>query len=364
MRVLLLWPSHSNSTWNTAWFYSRALKRLGVKTANFIYSQEIILQNLAINAFRGTENESYDGEAVLLANRLMMGYIASSLPDIVMVITGLDFCKSAWSWIEGFRKYLRRPYKVVLVYTESPYRPSEELEYAQWADYIFTNEKTFVGRLRKFQPRTWYLPQAYDDELHVPDWDAEKKYGTYFCGSGFKGRIELLSNIDWDVTGSTFTLKGMWPDIDEDSPLHKYYVEGLVPNERVVEDYHASEICLNIHRTEGELVVFERDEPNLYSRERRGFAVRDAWSMNNRACEIAAAGGFQLVDDSRGEIEEVFGDSVPTFSMNDPAQLQDLIAFYTKRPELRAKKAREAHVRIEGRTYLANTKKILNLVGG
>jgi hypothetical protein len=363
VRVLQIWPSHSNSTFNTASFCSHALKRLNVEVANFVYSQELILQNLAINAFRGTDGVSYDGEAILLSNRLMMGYVASAAPDVILIVCGLDLYKSAWKWLWDFRKNLKKPYKIVTVYTESPYRPCEELELAQYSDYVFTNERDFVGRLRQFNPRSWYLPQAYDDLIHYPE-KREKKHGSYFCGSGFLSRIDTFSQVDWDASGGGFTLKGLWPDLDESSSLWKHYKEGLVQNERVVEDYRASNICLNIHRQEGEVVVFERDTPAAYARERAVFKVSDAWSMNNRACEIAATGAFQISDDTRMETVEVFGDSVPRFSMDEPAELQELVDFYTQRPELAARLAQEARMRIDGRTYLANMKYVLTQVGG
>ena len=363
MRVLLLWPSHSNSTFNVANFYNNALHRLNVKVANFVYSQELILQNLAINAFRGTENVPYDGEAILLSNRLLMGYVASAAPDVILCVCGLDVYKSAWKWLHDFRSNLKKPYKIVTIYTESPYRPSEELELAQYSDYVFTNDRDFVGRLRKINPRSWYLPQAYDDKVHYPE-AREKKHGAYFCGSGFLSRIETFSKVDWAAAGSDFTLKGLWPDLDEDSPLWAYYKEGLVQNEQVVEDYRASNICLNIHRQEGEIVVFEKDTPTSYAKERAVFKVEDAWSMNNRTCEIAATGAFQIVDDTREEVGEVFGNSVPQFSMDDPAELQELVEFYTRRPMLAAKLADEARLRIEGRTYLANMKQVLTKLGG
>jgi len=359
----MLWPANSNSTFNTAFFFHNALKRLGVPTVDFVYSQEIIIQNLAINAFRGTKDESYEGEAIFLSNRLLMGYVASSLPDVILICTGLTFSKALLRWLHDFRKELKHPYKIVTILTESPYRPSEEIEIATWSDYVFTNERDFVGRLRKFQPRTWYLPQAYDDQIHKPE-EREKTIGAYMCGSGFKSRIDILSNIDWKATGTTLTLKGLFKDIDEESALFPYYIEGLVKNEKVVEDYQASNICLNIHRTEGSLVIYEKDLPDYYAREKRLFKVTDAFSMNNRTCEIAATGGFQIVDDTREEVAEVFGETVPRFSMNEPMELQELITYYTQHPSQRAKLAEEARLRIQGRTYLANTKKILSIVGG
>ena len=207
------------------------------------------------------------------------------------------------------------------------------------------------------------MPQAYDDQIHTPS-ASGKRYGTYFCGSGFSSRIGVLSGVDWPATGSEFTLKGLWPDLDETSPLWSHYTEGLVQNEKVVEDYRASDICLNIHRQEGKIVIFERDTPKTYARERANFKVKDAWSMNNRACEIAATGAFQITDNTRGETAEVFGDSVPRFSIDDPAELQELVAYYTRRPEQRSKLAQEARLRISGRTYLENMKRMMTFIGG
>ena len=363
MRVVQVWDSASNSTWNTSYFISRALKRLGVEVANFSYSQELILQNLAINAFRGTQDESYEGEAILLSNRLLMGYVASAMPDAIIVSTGLNLYKSAWKWLWEFRQNLKNPYKIVTLYTESPYRPSEELELAQYSDYVFTNERSFVERLQAIQPRSWYMPQAYDDLIHRPE-KRDRKYGTYFCGSGFSSRIHTLSQIDWDAAGTDFTLRGLWMDLAEDSPLRKHYIQGIVQNEEVVDDYRASEICLNLHRQEGEIVVFERDTPDSYAKEKAGFKVTDAWSMNNRACEIAATGAFQIADDTRQEMVEVFGDSVPRFNMGDPAELQELVEYYTRRPDERTKLSQEAAMRIEGRTYLGNMQQMLTIIGG
>jgi hypothetical protein len=292
-----------------------------------------------------------------------MGYVASTIPDAIIVVTGLDLMKSAWKWLHDFRRELRHPYKIVTIFTESPYRPSEELELATWSDYVYTNDLAFASRLRKIQPRTWYLPQAYDDKIHTPK-EMPHKYGTYMCGSGFKSRLDLLGKIDWEATGSTFTLRGLWPDITEGTALFPYYHEGLVKNEDVVDDYRASDICLNLHRQEGEMVVFERDLPNSYSKEKRSFPITEAYSMNNRTCEIAAAGGFQIVDDSRAEVAEVFGDSVPRFGIKNPGELQEMITFYAPRPEQRAKLSQEARMRIKGRTYLANVRQILSCIGG
>lgn len=356
-RMLMAWPGHSSSTYSVSRHYSQAFKDLGVEVADFLYHNELIFQNEAINVIRGTKGVQYEGEAIYLATQMLMGKLVRVLPDYVVVVTGLALWKDVWHNLLDLRREFKRPYRIVLILTESPYRPNEELELANWADWIFSNERTFVPRLRQFQPRAYYLPHAYAPEIHKPGSEYTDDHGVYMCGSGFKGRVEVLRGVDWSSAG--LLLKGMWPDL-KDTELAPYYEEGLVPNEQVVEDYHHSAICLNIHRRQADHVVFQLDEPDYQAKQKRAFKLHAAYSMNNRAVEIAASHGFQLCDAGRREVVEVFGDTVPRFSVDDSEELESLVEYYIPRPELRRELAEGAAERIQGRTYRRNAKKILS----
>lgn len=356
-KVLLAWPGHSSSTYSVSKYYSKAFKELGVRVEDFLYHNEVVLQNAAINRVRGTEGEDYSGEAMYLATQMLMGKIAAVLPDYVVAVTGLALWKNVWQQLLDLRRELKHPYKIVLVLTESPYRPGEELELSNFADYVFTNEREFVSRLRQFQPRSYYLPQAYDPDVHKLGDEYSNHHKVYMCGSGYRERVKVLEGVDWSI--ARLTLKGIWRDL-EGTALEQYYEEGIVPNKEVVEDYHNSAICLNIHRQKVEHILFEVDRPGYHKDKRGAFALDSAYSMNNRAVEIAASHGFQLCDDSRAEVAEVFGDAVPTYSVDDSGELENLIEYYIPRPGLRRKLASGAAERIEGRTYRENAKKVLS----
>ncbi len=60
--------------------------------------------------------------------------------------------------------------------------------------------------------------------------------------------------------------------------------------------------------------------------------------MNPRAYELAACGLFHISDE-RAEVKEVFGDLVPTFT--DAADLSDKLVYWMRRPEERARIAKQ-----------------------
>jgi len=68
------------------------------------------------------------------------------------------------------------------------------------------------------------------------------------------------------------------------------------------------------------------------------------WSLGPRAYEIAACGGFQIAQAGRGELEEVFGDTVPVF---ETAQgMQALATFYVEHDKERQRLARLQNERV------------------
>src|SRR4030065_2583401 len=89
----------------------------------------------------------------------------------------------------------------------------------------------------------------------------------------------------------------------------------LVDNAELIKYYCGTKIALNHHRT-------------IVGKDSRGeeLHIDQAYSLGPRAYEIAACGAFQLCDDTRPELQEVFGDSVATY--RDGGDLRDKIAYY------------------------------------
>jgi len=86
----------------------------------------------------------------------------------------------------------------------------------------------------------------------------------------------------------------------------------LTANTKAAALYHKAKIGLNLHRTS---VEYYRDTAHF----------SDAESMNPRCYELAAAGCF-FISDWRAEVEDIFGDLVPTFKTAEEAE--DLIYYY------------------------------------
>ncbi len=153
-------------------------------------------------------------------------------------------------------------------------------------------------------------------------------------GTGWKDRQTLLEQVDW--TGIDLRLYGLWPEMDSSSPLWKYLWPVCVDNTLMPAHYAAARICLNLHRKH-----------------------QKAESMNPRAYELAACGRFQICDD-RQEVEEVFGDAVPTFQT--ATELEDQIRWALAHPEMRQIKAQRSHELVRNHSFDVRVQQLLETI--
>lgn len=197
-----------------------------------------------------------------------------------------------------------------LLLTESPYDTQKEFRVARWADVCWTNERAAVQVLRFANPNTHYLPHAFDPEKHRPDTETDPDVAAHdvvFVGTGFEERIEILEAVDWD--GIDLGLYGSWGLLGSRHRLRKYVRGGVVTNHGAVALYRKAKIGLNLYRTS---MGFGKGAPRIW----------EAHSLNPRALELAACGVF-TISDHRSEVQEVFGDAVPTFEA--PEELRPLV---------------------------------------
>jgi spore maturation protein CgeB len=82
-----------------------------------------------------------------------------------------------------------------------------------------------------------------------------------------------------------------------------------------------------------------------------------AWSIGPRAFEIAACGAFQLCDDTRPELAEVFGDTVATYSSAE--DLRNQIGYYLAHDDEREEMAWRSYCRVQGCTFEARAREIV-----
>jgi spore maturation protein CgeB len=88
-----------------------------------------------------------------------------------------------------------------------------------------------------------------------------------------------------------------------------------------------------------------------------GGMVGDAYSLGPRAFEIAACGAFQLCDDTRPELREIFDDTVATYT--DGRDLQSTTAYYLAHDAKRQEMAQEARRRVAPCSFLNRAREIV-----
>lgn len=260
-------------------------------------------------------------------------------PDWVIAVSGKWLHPQVIVWLRQMGA------RVAVLLTESPYETENgEDKFIQFVNLAWTNERSVVPYLRKFNPHTYYLPHAHDPAKHKPDDDGiadVPSHDVVFVGTGFQERMDILNAVDW--TGIDLGLYGTWPLMGSRANLRQYIRGGIVENKGAASLYRRSKIGLNLYRTSKQL------NP-------KGGRIDGAESLNPRALELAACGVFQI-SDYRREVEEVFGASVLTFER--PDALEETIRAYLAHPELRANAAARARYAVQARTYAVNATQMI-----
>lgn len=277
------WPYHDSIT-----FYDAAFKMWAERTPSFKYEQSM---------------------SVYYATRGAIASLVERPPDVVLVVTGLALHVCFY---EACRK-LGLPLAMLL--TESPYADKMQLDMCRAVrpDLVFVNEKRSVAKFVDFT--SCYLPHSWDNERHKPQ-DVDEDYHSDVCfvGTVYPERRVLLDGVDWTGIKTNFQLQ----ELADLIPLR-------VKNEEVAKMYRGASINLNLHRTVMGATAGSLDHAT----------PDDVWSLGPRAFEIAACGGFQIAQRGRGELEELFQGTVPTFGTAQ--ELSDLVRYFLSRPDERTR---------------------------
>jgi len=201
--------------------------------------------------------------------------------------------------------------QIALILTESPYDDSEQMKVIPYADVVFTNDKFSAEMFSQYHRRTFYLPHAFDPGKHSLSTEVDDDvpaHDVVFVGTGFKERIRLLADMNWEGIDlglyGTYELMEEMPDAS--AKLAPYICGEVVDNRKAASLYRKAKIGLNIHRTSQ---GFGMDAPS----------IARAYSLNPRLYELAANGCF-IISDHRPAMDEVFGELIPTFSSAQEAE--------------------------------------------
>lgn len=234
-----------------------------------------------------------------------------------------------------------------LLCTESPYLTESREQYdAHHYDVVFTNERNAVPLLH--HPNAHYLPHAYNPELHYAGAaEGNKQVDTFFVGTAFEERKALFGGVDW--TGINHIERGtLWRGNSDTETM----LADLTDNSEAAAWYRSARININHHRTTGVYGNGQHIAPGA------------AQSLGPRAYEIAACAGFQLMDDSRPEALDIFGESLVTYRAGDSADLEKQIRFWLAHDAYRAEWAAAQHAAIQPHTWAARAAQLLNTLDG
>lgn len=200
----------------------------------------------------------------------------------------------------------------------------------------FLSELSAVG-----QPHALYLPAAALPEFHQPlklSATERREYGSAlsFMGAGYPNRraaFRPLAGRDFKIWGSDWDGEGLLASNVQRNGAR-------ISEDESVKIYNAAQININLHSS---LEV----EP----------AVSRGDFVNPRTFELAALGGFQLVDE-RLLLSELFGpDELATF--NSLEDLHQKIDYFLARPDERAAYVNRARSRVLAEHTYAHRMQVL-----
>lgn len=177
--------------------------------------------------------------------------------------------------------------------------------------------------------RAAYLPAAADETVFAPG-PPDPHYAAQISmmGAGYPNRRKIMANLAKALKSAEgprkkLTIFGSGWD-NAPSILTPRLFEGgrRVTTKECAAIYRSSDVNLNIHSGTGE-----------------GLDPEGAF-VNPRTFEVAAAGGFQIID-SRELLPPLFGDGELTV-ISDPEELPDAVANALKNPDLRRAQAEAA----------------------
>jgi len=260
-------------------------------------------------------------------------------PDVIFFVSGF------WITKDMLRVLRSRGHKTVILHTESPYQDREQIDRGQYADINLLNDPTNLDEWRSVLPNTWYMPHAYDRDVHYPATLPRAYESDFsFIGTGFQSRRDFFGKLD--LEGLEVTLGGPnWGKALEE-PENSHIVswvghdpEESVDNTEAARLYRMSKVGINFYRREG-----EKDYNGT------------GWAMGPREIEMAACELF-FIRDSRPESDEVFGHILPSYST--PEEASELIQWWATHDKEREHAAQVARQAIEDRTFDNNARQFM-----
>ncbi len=343
MRIVVVEPASSFSTADVADGLCAGLRAQGCEVLRYPLSDTLAvactLHSLGL-AHAPLVAAHFDPYKV--ASHMLTNWCYWKEPDAVIVVTGNCL---PWQAVMTLKKM---GFVTAMIATESPYiTTAREQHDAAIYDHVFTNERKAVPLFTRNPPaRVHYLAHAYNPERHTAGpVEADLVCDAFFVGTAFDERKALFAGVDW--SGIDFRLWGaLWGGTASAEEI----TDLVLDNEYAVPYYRSARINLNHHRTTGTYGDGSQIAPG------------DAESLGPRAYEIAACGGFQLCDDSRAELDDVFQGTIPTYRAGDSADLEHQIRYWLAHEDRRRELAAMQHDAVQLHSWVHRARELLSII--
>ena len=245
---------------------------------------------------------------------------------------------------------------------DDPYYLDKSARFLDQLDVVFTVDSAALPLYRQRGKKSAFLPLACDPELHRrPDEPAGKyRCDVSFIGAPFAGsrRVRLIDELAPLLSRQNTRIIGA-TDIDSwrKSLTRFAELEHCIVDERIRADeaakyFSAARINLNVHKDSfGH--VWDRNTARIEAR-----------SPSERTFAIAGCGGFQLIDDTRPDLFEMFepGKEIVTFA--DADDLAGKITHYLGHEDERRAIALAGQARAyAAHTYAHRLRALLDFLG-
>jgi spore maturation protein CgeB len=338
MRILAIEPGPNFSVADVHRGWCKAFTQLGCQVVNFNLADRLDFYTQAHVERGGRFVRAFDDEGALhLAAKGIEAAAFEVWPDLIVVTSGFFVPPAIYQLAR------ERGFKVVLNHLECPYEDTRQMIRAGLVDANIINDPTNLESFRAVNPNTWYLPAAYDPDVHSPGPGHPDLVCDFaFVGTGFDSRIRFFEAVRWE--GIDVAFAGNWTETDVNSPLRKFVVHDLAecfPNDRTAELYRSAKISANLYRKEAQAPGLEH-----------------GWAVGPREVELAACGTFFLRE-PRPEGDELFP-MLPTFS--SPAEFGEQLRWWLNHETAREDAAQAVRAAVQNRTFINNAKALLRLL--
>ena len=241
---------------------------------------------------------------------------------------------------------------------DDPYYLDKTAKFVDHLDFVFTVDSSTPPLYRERGKKIAYLPLACDPAVHRSQDALPEKYRCDVCfiGAPFAGsrRVRLIDELAPFLARQHTRIMGATEIDTWRGNLARFAdLEGCIVDERVrvsetMKYFSAARINLNIHK-DSYGHVWDRNSARIEAR-----------SPAERTFAIAGCGGFQLIDDTRPDLAELFEPGRELVTFADAADLAHKIEYYLRHEDERRAIALAGQARAYGaHTYAHRLKALL-----